>query len=388
MVQINNFNYLMKEISHIKGVGKKTLNILNKKKIFNILDLLWKLPYSYEDRTKISKINELQIGKIHTVKIEVLKYNFPRKRNLPNKVICSDNTGKIECIFFNSFEGYIRKILPLKNIVTISGKISFYKNTYQITNPSFVSTNDELILKKHNKYSLTEGITNKSYNKIMNEVLINIPQLEEWHTADICKKFNNIRWRDAILKLHEPTNIEKNNKDFYRRLVFDEIFASMLISSEIRRKIKKVKKDRKIFNELFQKEIIKNIEFNLTEEQQKALFEINNDLKKQQKMFRLLQGDVGTGKTIVALISAINVIQSGYQACVMAPTEILAKQHFNLAKKIYPKNINIFLLTGKTDIKEKKFILNNIKNQSNNIYLERMHYFKIKFHLINLVILS
>ena len=99
----------------------------------------------------------------------------------------------------------------------------------------------------------------------MNEVLINIPQLEEWHTAEICKKFNNIRWRDAILKLHEPTNIEKNNKDFYRRLVFDEIFASMLISSEIRRKIKKVKKDRKIFNELFQKEIIKNIEINHVE---------------------------------------------------------------------------------------------------------------------------
>ena len=113
--------------------------ILKKKKINNIFDLLWRLPKSYTDRSLTSKINELQIGKIHTIKVIPIKYQFPRVRNLPNKVNCKDHTGKIDCIFFNSYEGYIRKILPLNQEITISGKITRFKDKYQITNPTYVS---------------------------------------------------------------------------------------------------------------------------------------------------------------------------------------------------------------------------------------------------------
>ena len=367
MPNINNFEYLLKDISFIKGIGSKTTSIFNKKKIFTILDLLWKLPYSIDDLSQIKKISELHIGKVESIKVNVIKYNFPRKRNLPNKVICEDETGKIECVFFNSYEGYIKKILPLNNNVTISGKVSYFRNTYQITNPSHVSHDESLILKKHNKYSLTDGLNNKAYNKIMQQVLKNVPDLEEWHDPEVLKKFNNISWKESILKLHDPKSSNKTNSKFFKRLAFDEIFSTFLISSRIRDKIKKVKKEKKLFDLSNQKNIEKNINFTLTNEQNDALRDINNDLKNKEKMFRLLQGDVGSGKTIVALLSAVNVINSGYQVCFMAPTEILARQHYNLAKSIFPKNQELFLLTGATDSKDKKKIINEIKNKKNNI---------------------
>ena len=141
----------MEDLSKLKGVGDKTVKILKKKKVNNIFDLLWRLPKSFTDRSILSKINELQIGKIHTIKITPVKYNFPRIRNLPNRVLCEDETGKLDCIFFNSYEGYIRKILPLNKEVTISGKINFFKKKYQITNPTYVSTNESLIKGVHTK---------------------------------------------------------------------------------------------------------------------------------------------------------------------------------------------------------------------------------------------
>ena len=134
----NKYEYLLKDITKLKGIGKKTSQLLKKKKINNIFDFLWRLPVSYVDRSQNVNIKELKIGKISTLTVIVKKYSFPRIRNLPNRVTCEDNTGSIDCIFFNSFEGYIRKILPLNQKVTISGKINYYKGKYQITNPAYV----------------------------------------------------------------------------------------------------------------------------------------------------------------------------------------------------------------------------------------------------------
>tara|TARA_B100001758_G_scaffold183225_1_gene159929 strand:+ start:561 stop:896 length:336 start_codon:yes stop_codon:yes gene_type:complete len=107
---MNNYEYLLNSINKLPGVGKKTVQILKRKKIYTIFDLLCRLPYSYTDRSERSKISELQIGKISTLKVLVKKYSFPRIRNLPNKVICKDSTGELDCVFFNSYEGYIKKI--------------------------------------------------------------------------------------------------------------------------------------------------------------------------------------------------------------------------------------------------------------------------------------
>ena len=126
-----NSNYLLSDLTKLKGVGNKISNLLKKKKINTIFDLLWKLPKSYTDRRISSKIKDLRISELQTVNVVPYKYNFPRVRNLPNKVLCKDETGNLDCIFFNSYEGYIRKILPIGKEVTISGKIGHFKNRYR-----------------------------------------------------------------------------------------------------------------------------------------------------------------------------------------------------------------------------------------------------------------
>ena len=379
-----NYEYLLKDLTNLKGVGIKTMEILKKKKINNIFDLLWRLPKSYTDRSETSKVNELQIGKIHTIKVIPIKYSFPRIRNLPNRVNCEDETGKIDCVFFNSYEGYIRKILPLNNEVTISGKINYFNKKYQITNPTYVSKDSSVIEKIHNKYSLTEGISEKVYNKIINEILKNLPTLPEWINSKTLKKFGNESWNNSIIKLHDPKNISNYKSNFYRRLAFDEILSSFLVSSEIRKKIKKIKKDSKNFSNKNEIKTMSKLNFELTKDQKKALSDINNDISSKNKMFRLLQGDVGSGKTIVSLISALNVIESGYQVAFMAPTEILAKQHFNLSKKIFPSTIDVEILSSKTEYLKKKIILDKVKNNKINIVFGTHSLFQKKILFNNL----
>ena len=151
MENLKNKDFLFKNVSTLKGVGKKLTLYLKNKKIEKINDLIWDFPYSYTDRSNLVSLNQIEVGKIATIKVKVLKYNFPRIRNLPSKVFCSDENGNIEIIFFNSREGYIRKVLPLNEWVLISGKINHYKNSYQITNPNYITTVDNIdYIKKKN----------------------------------------------------------------------------------------------------------------------------------------------------------------------------------------------------------------------------------------------
>jgi ATP-dependent DNA helicase RecG len=380
----NNYDYLLSDLTLINGVGKKTMQILKKKKVNNIFDLLWRLPKSYTDRSLTSKISDLQINKIQTIKIIPTKYQFPRIRNLPNRVKCEDETGKIDCIFFNSYEGYVKKILPLNEEIIISGKITMYKNIYQITNPTYISKDKSIIETVHNKYSLTEGISEKVYNKIINQILKNLPKLNEWHDTNILNLFDNESWNNSIIKLHDPKNIGNFKSNFYKRLAYDEILASFLVNSEIRKKIKKIKKVAKIFDNKQFITIIKKLNFKLTNDQKKSLIDINNDLMSKSKMFRLLQGDVGSGKTIVSLISALNVIKSDFQVALMAPTEILARQHFVLAKKLFPKNIRIELLSSKSENSEKKRIINELKDNHTQMVFGTHAIFQKKIIFSNL----
>ena len=365
----SNYEYLLSDLTKLKGVGTKTTALLKKKKINNIFDLLWKLPKSYTDRSHSVKIKDLKIGENQTITIIPQKYSFPRIRNLPNKVTCSDETGEIDCIFFNSYEGYVKKILPLGKEITVSGKIGFFRNKYQLTNPKYISEDSLLIKQKHNTYSLTDGISEKIYNKIINQIITNLPLLHEWHSENILNKFGNVKWNEAIIELHKPENIGKYKKNFYQRLAFDEIFSTFLVNSEIRKKIKKIKKEGKSIDYTKQNNIIKNLKFSLTNDQKKTLEEINLDLSSTNKMFRLLQGDVGSGKTIVSLLAAFNAVNSGFQVAVMAPTEILARQHYNFATKIFSNQMRMDLISGKSEYKTKKEILKKLaKNEIDIIF--------------------
>ena len=357
---MNDHEYLLSNIQNIKGIGKKTSQLFKRKNINTIFDLLWHLPTSKIENSKVTNVSDIQIGKLQTIKLTPLKYNFPRIRRLPNRVVCQSNDIKIDCVFFNSYEGYIKKILPLNTEIIISGKINFFRNKYQITNPTQVKESNENILETQNKYSLTDGLTINKYNNIINEVLKELPDLDEWLNDDIKKKFNNIKWKDAILKIHSLDTKEILKSKYYKRLVFDELFAHFLLSSKIRTKIKKIKKSQKIFKDCKEK-LIQDLNFKLTNDQEAAIKIINEDLKSKSRMFRLLQGDVGSGKTIVSMIAAVNCINAGYQTSFMVPTEILAKQHFSFAKKYLPKNIKIEMLTGKSKYADRKKILENLK---------------------------
>ena len=362
MNQLKIQNFLTKNVSILSGVGGKTKKLLKRKKIEKVSDLLWNFPQGYTDRSNIQTLDKLEIGKITTIKVKVIKYNFPRIRNLPNKVSCEDEKGKIDIVFFNSREGYIRKILSINSVVIISGKINYYKKKYQITNPAYVVPleKENYVNKIIPKYSLTEGLTEKIYRKLIEQVLKKITDLDEWHNKEILEKIGNVSWAKSIFNLHEKKINDLNSK-YYRRLAYDEILSNLLILSQVRQRIKKFKKRNKKFDDSLSKKLIKNFNFTLTSDQIRIIQEINYDLKSDYKMFRILQGDVGSGKTIISLIGAANVIKSNYQVVMMAPTEILAKQHFDLAKKIFKStNTNIEFLSGNTKLTEKKIIQKNL----------------------------
>jgi len=377
---------IFNDVNKLKGVGKQLSKYLKNKKIEKVKDILLNLPYSETDRSKIVGLNKLEVGKIQTIRVIVKKLNFPRIRNLPNKIFCEDKTGKIEITYFNSREGYLRKLFPINEWVVISGKISFFNKKYQITNPDYVTSLDKEknVKRIMPKYSLTKGINEKKYRLISDQVINNLPDVQEWHEDYFLKKNNFLSWKENIIALHKTKDSQNNLSQTYKRLVFDEIFANFLVLSENRKKIKKNKKN-KFFKSIISNKILKDLPFKLTKSQQNVLKEINLDLKSDTRMFRIIQGDVGSGKTIVSLLAISNVIESKYQCALMAPTEILAKQHFELAKKIFVnKEIKIEFLTAKTDIKKRKEIIDNLENGNLHIIIGTHSLFQKKINFKNL----
>ena len=379
-------DFIFQDIKFLKGIGPAISKYLKKKRIEKIKDVVLDLPYSETDRSKISKIHELEVGKIHTIKVLVRKLNFPRIRNLPNKINCEDETGKIDIVYFNSREGYLRKIFPEKDWVIVSGKVNYFRNKYQITNPDYVTSLDKSdhVIKNIPKYSLTKGLNAKKYRQISERIIQNLPKINDWISEDFIRKNKLINWNECIKKLHNSKEGKDINSKSFRRIAFDEILANFLTLSENRKRIKQ-NKEKKNFKYKFYNIILDTLPFNLTNDQNKVLDEINLDIKSDKRMFRILQGDVGSGKTIVSFLSAANVIESNYQCALMGPTEILAYQHFELAKKIFKDcKIRIEFLTGKTEINKKKQILNDLKNGNIDLIIGTHALFQKKIIFKNL----
>ena len=356
-------DFIFQDVNKLKGVGEKLSKYLRKKRIEKIKDILLNLPYSETDRSQLSKLGTVVTGRINTIKVLVKKLNFPRIRNLPNKIICEDETGEIEIVYFNSREGYLRKIFPLNKWIIASGKVNSFRNKIQMTNPDYVTNieNSDYVIKNIPKYNLTKGINEKKYRFISEQITKNLPRINDWLDDEFVKSNKLLEWNETIKRLHNSTDSKNIQSNSFRRLAFDEICANFITLSKNRKRIKR-KKIKKIFNENISKSILQDLPFKLTNGQLQALEEINADLKSDEKMFRVLQGDVGSGKTIVAMLSLANIIESKYQCTLMSPTEILARQHYELAKKIFKnKDINIDYLSGKTIPKEKKQILKKLE---------------------------
>ena len=387
MENINKNSFLFKDVATLKGVGKRLEKYLKSKKIEKVKDILFDLPYGIVDRSKITNLENLEIGKVSTIQVVVEKYNFPRTRNLPNKVICSENDRKISLVFFNSKEGYIRKVLPIKKEVVVSGKINYYKKNYQITNPTYIKelNSKREITKVFPKYSLTEGLNEKIYRNIIYRVLQDFDASDEWYSDNFLKENNFSKLQKVLLNLHNPSTKKDLNSNDYRRLVYDEIFSNLIYLSTQRKIIRTKKKIKYLSKNKISKIVLDNFGHNLTKGQSEILMEINKDISSEQRMFRLLQGDVGSGKTILALITAANIIEINYQVAFMAPTEILAQQHYKLAIKLFKNsNINIELFTGKTDFNKKKHILSDLQNGKINLLFGTHALFQNKIKFLNL----
>ena len=346
-----NFNFFFNPVSKVKGIGPKIKKLFNEKKIDTNIDLIFNFPYGLIDRTHCPKLNNLEIGKISTIFVKVRKHNFPRIRRLPNTVQCFDETGEINIVFFNSRENYIKEILPINSEVIISGKVNFYKNKYQITNPDYVTSinNEEKVTKIMPTYASLKGISNKTINKIYENIIKEIPDVPEWHRDHIIKNNKWFSFKDSLIQLHNPKKIEDLDKNSltYERISFDEIFSNLLIFAQIKKKIATIYKKPKLFSSDQKLKLIKNLSFTLTKDQETIIEEIDDSLKSDKKMIRLLQGDVGSGKTIISIITGLNVVAAGYQVALMCPTEILATQHLNLIRSLTKgQDINVEILSS------------------------------------------
>ena len=390
-----NFDDLFSPVNKIKGVGPIISKKLLDKGITNKIDLFLNLPTGAIDRRFCPKLDQLEVGKVSTIFVTPIKYNIPRFRNLPNKVTCKDEYGQIDIIFFNSRENYIKQILPLNNEVIISGKVNVYKNKFQITNPEYIqSVEKENDIKKiMAKYSSVTGLSAKTIQKIYNEEIKKLSEIDEWHDKDFIKKLNWPTWYESIFRLHNPENLSDIDKEskFYKRLAYDEIFSNFLIFSEIKKRIKKLQKKPKTINNIILTNIKKKLSFQLTQGQEKVLDEIFNDLSSVKKMLRVLQGDVGSGKTVVAMLAGATVVKSGYQVAFLCPTDLLAKQHYKLFKTILAdENINISLLSGKTKLSEQQKVRSQIESSNIDIAIGTHSLFQEKtiFNNLGLIVID
>ncbi len=339
----------MSELSCLKGVGPKTLALLNKININTIDDLVSHYPYRYEVLKK--GINEDKIIIDGIVETIPSVYRFRNMDKMQFNINTGSNIYKI--VIFN--RGFMKNNITIGKKIVVIGKLD--KNT--ITASDILLNVDLSIPKIIPYYSTTEGLK----RKVLHSIILNA--LDKYMVTDyipeyISKNNNFIGKYNALVSIHNPTDIELVKKSMIR-LKYEELFMFMIKINSLRKKNSEYNKG---YNRNIDKnkidELINKLPFKLTSDQLKSLDEIINDLNSDNRMNRLLQGDVGSGKTIVALLSIYGMVNSGYQCALMAPTEILAKQHYDNFKKLL--DINIELLTGSVTKKKKEEINKKLLN--------------------------
>lgn len=369
-------NFLFSPLSNIKGIGEKTLKnytrLLSKKKTLKddnikILDLLFHLPDKILERKLVDNINEISNDEYIVAKLHVVTLSPPTKSKQPYIITCYLGKNFVNVVYYKYFENYINNKFRVGSEVFVSGKVVIYNSQIQIVHPDYISNNLDDIPFYESIYPLTYGITNKELSKNIDFILKNCPDLQEWLTDDIIGDWSS--WSDSLKALHKPnSNFDMKNNKFRDRLVFDEFLAQQ-IALKITKKDRDFKEHLNCTDKILKNRFIQNfIPFKLTKDQEKVIAEIEEDTFSNQKMTRLLQGDVGSGKTIVAFITMLNYIDNNKQCVLMAPTSILANQHFENIKKFCEElGLKVELLTGKIKGKKRKEILENLENGEINI---------------------
>lgn len=366
---------LFADIASLRGVGERAhkllANLIGGSKIVN---LLWHLPSGIIDRTYSPKLINAVPGRICTITVKVVEHIAPKSSKQPYRVIVEDDTEQLILIFFKAYVSSLQKALPVGATRVISGKLESFNGQLQMPHPDYIVMPDELpnILGMETVYPLTAGITNKMLGKFMAQAVARIPDLPEWQDPKFIAQQGWDNFKNTLTTIHHPryqTELEPFAKERCR-LAYDELLANQLALAIVRQRVKKQAGHSLNGDGHLRQKILSLLPFNLTDAQQRVLSEIYADQAAPFRMLRLLQGDVGSGKTIVALLSMLNAVECGAQAAIMAPTEILAKQHLETIAPLCAQiGVSAALLTGKTKAKERKQILEDLAQGKINILI-------------------
>jgi ATP-dependent DNA helicase RecG len=361
-------NPLFAPVTSLAGVGPRQDRLfrylLGRDETPRLVDLLLHLPASVIDRRARPKIREAVPGTVVTLEVTVDRHRPTPARNAraPHLVYASDDTGDVVLTYFRAQPGYVEKLLPVGAKRYVSGTAQIYDGTLQITHPDRVV--DEAGFAKLSGidpvYPLTEGLALGSLRRAIAQALQKLPALPEWISPEVIRRCKFPDVAEALNRLHLPVELTDILPDgsFWSRLAFDELLAGQLALALVRARLRRPAGDRHAGDGHLRHRIIDALPYALTSSQQQASAAITDDLRQPVRMLRLLQGDVGSGKTVVALLAAAAVAEAGKQAALMAPTEILARQHIKTITPLAERaGLHMAILTGREKGKERRELL-------------------------------
>ncbi len=355
-------NPLFAEVEALKGVGPGVAKSLARLHLARAVDLLFHLPTGTIDRLRVTEASHAMAGRIVIIDVTPFEARTPQGR-APMRIFASDASGStITLTFFNN-PGWAKKQLPLGEARTVVGKLDSYGQELQIVHPEVMPTDKAAeVAIREPVYGLTEGISNKRMRELALAALERAPELDEWIEPSLLARQGWPRWHQALAEIHSDLDSEYARN----RLSYDEIFANQLAllllrQSSRRRRTRSLQGDGSIVGKL-------KLPYQLTGAQRRVTDEIRGDMAQQAPMLRLLQGDVGSGKTLVALLAMLEAVEARAQAAMLAPTEILARQHFaTLQQQCAPLGVNVAILTGRDKGKVREATLMGLADGSIHI---------------------
>jgi ATP-dependent DNA helicase RecG len=364
-------NPLFAPVTSLGGVGPKQDRLLryllDRDQTPRLVDLLLHLPASVIDRRARPKIRDAVPGTVVTLEVTVDRHRPTPARNsrAPHLVYASDETGDVVLTYFRAQPGYVEKLLPVGSKRYVSGTAQMYDGTLQLTHPDRVV--DEAGFAKLSGidpvYPLTEGLALGSLRRAMAQALQKLPALPEWISPEVLRRCKFPPIAEALHRVHMPVELTDILPDgpFWSRLAFDELLAGQLALALVRAQLRRPAGDRHAGDGHLRNKIIDALPYALTASQRQAAAAITEDLRQPVRMLRLLEGDVGSGKTVVALLAAAAVTEAGKQAALMAPTEILARQHIKTIAPLAERaGLRVAILTGREKGKERRDILTRL----------------------------
>ena len=379
--------YLYSSITRLKGVGGATSQALmrllpmatniSESTTPIVRDLLFHLPVGLLDRRFTCPLNEAPDGVIATFVVKIDKHVPPpaaRRSRSPYKVHCSNETGEITLTFFHAHTDYIKQALPEGAKRVISGKTEHYDFHLTMSHPDIIAPVDKLadVQKPEPVYPLTVGMTSRRIAKFVSDALEKVAELPEWIDEECVSSHQWPAWREAIRIAHHPLTEDdlRPVAPARARLAYDEMLAGQMTLAMARRSMQHQAGEKITGTGELTEALLKSLPYKLTHGQIAVLKEICDDMASGKRMGRLLQGDVGSGKTIVALLAMLRVVEQGFQTALMVPTEIIAQQHFETISKLtHPMGVNVVLLTGSVKGKQREKVLADIASGEAHIII-------------------